>query len=131
MRAAGTLVLFAWALAGSGSVATAQTVALTTMVLFAAFQAGNARSEHRSVLTVPLRDNPFLVWVTLGTLALHLATLYLPLTQMVLRVEPLPPHYWPIMIAVASTVLVVVEVEKAVRRWRERGTPPRQDEASV
>ncbi|WP_275451689.1 cation-translocating P-type ATPase [Allosalinactinospora lopnorensis] len=124
VRAGGTLALFYWALESTDSITTAQTVALTTMVLFSAFQAGNARSEHRSVLTVPLRDNPFLVWATIANLVLHLAALYFPLTQLVLRVEPLPLHYWPIMIAVAATVLVVVEAEKAIRRRLTRSAAP-------
>ncbi|MDS1272363.1 HAD-IC family P-type ATPase [Lipingzhangella sp. LS1_29] len=126
VRAGGTLALFYWVLEDTGSIATAQTVALTTMVLFSAFQAGNARSEYRSVFTVSLRDNPFLVWATIGTLALHMGALYFPPTQLVLRVEPLPLHYWPIMIAVAAAVLVVVEAEKAVRRrvTHDADSPP-------
>lgn len=109
--------MFLWALADTGSVSMAQTVALTTLVIFTAFQAGNSRSDRRSVLAVPLRDNPFLVLVTLGTMALHAGALYFPPTQLVLRVEPLPPEMWLRMAAVAATVLLAVEAEKAVRRW--------------
>ncbi|WP_304451113.1 HAD-IC family P-type ATPase [Nocardiopsis sp. YSL2] len=120
VQAVGAVALFAWALEDTGSATTAQTVALTTLVLFAAFQAGNARSQHRSVLSVPLRDNRFLVVATAATLALHAAALYFPPTRFVLRVEPLPLEYWPVMVAVAASVLVAVEAEKALRRWAGR-----------
>jgi Ca2+-transporting ATPase len=50
----GTLALFPWELDGSGNLEVAQTVALTTMVLFEAFQVANARTS-RSIF----RTNPF------------------------------------------------------------------------
>ena len=42
---AGMLVMFRWELDSTGSLVRAQTVALTTMVVYQVFQAGNARSE--------------------------------------------------------------------------------------
>jgi Ca2+-transporting ATPase len=114
--AAGTLAMFRWELDRSGSLVAAQTVALTTMVAFQALQAGNARSDHRSVFAVPLRDNPFLVLSVIAASAIHVGALYFPPAQYVLRVEPLDLAAWARIIAVAMSVLVVVEVEKAIRR---------------
>ena len=45
-----------------------------------------------------------------------MAALYLPLTQEVLGVEPISLAAWMRAVAVASTILVVVEIHKAVRR---------------
>jgi Ca2+-transporting ATPase len=118
VMAIGTLSMFRWELDRGGSLAAAQTVALTTMVVFMALQAGNSRSETRSVLSVPFRDNPFLVLATAVTFAVHAGALYFPPTQLVLRVEPLGIDAWARIGLVAMTVLVVVEIEKAVRRHR-------------
>jgi len=56
IMAAGTLYLFWWELEATGDLGRAQTVALTTMVVFQMFHVGNCRSESRSVFVV----NPFL-----------------------------------------------------------------------
>ncbi|MFW6090691.1 MAG: cation-translocating P-type ATPase [Actinomycetota bacterium] len=124
VMAIGTLAMFRWELDRSGSLTAAQTVALTTMVTFMALQAGNARSDHRSVFTVPLRANPFLVLATAGSFAVHIGALYFPGTQLVLRVQPLDLDAWVRVVAVAAAVLVVVEVEKAIRRWRSGAAAP-------
>ncbi|HEX6235270.1 MAG TPA: HAD-IC family P-type ATPase [Jiangellaceae bacterium] len=120
VMAVGTLAMFRWELDRTDSLMAAQTAALTTMVAFMALQAGNARSDHRSVFRVPLRDNPFLVAAVIGSFAVHVAALYLPPTQVVLRVQPLDLESWIRLGLIASAVLVVVEVEKAIRRWRAR-----------
>ncbi len=115
--AVGALALFRWELDSTGSPALARTVALTTIVVAMAFHAGNSRSRDRSVFAVSPRANPFLTIATAATLALHAAALYVPFTQYVLRVEPLSPQAWLRIVAVASSVLVVSEIDKAVRRW--------------
>lgn len=117
VMALGTLAMFRWELERSDSLTAAQTVALTTMVTFMALQAGNARSDDRSVFTVPLRDNPFLLLATAGSFVVHFGALYFPGTQYVLQVQPLDLDAWVRIVAVAATVLIVVEIEKAVRRW--------------
>jgi cation-transporting ATPase F len=119
VMAAGTLWMFRWQLDLTGSLAEAQTKALTTMVLYQMFQAGNARSDARSVFRMPLASNPFLLMAAAAALAVHVAALYLPFTQFVLRFDPVELEAWPRMILVASTLLAVVEVHKAARRrWR-------------
>jgi cation-transporting ATPase F len=84
-----TLWLFHYEYTTTGSLTRAQTVALTTLVLFQNFHVGNARSEFRSAfLLSPLR-NPFLLIAAITATAVHALALYLPLTQFVLRVEPI------------------------------------------
>jgi Ca2+-transporting ATPase len=113
--AVGTLTLFLIELEADSSTQKAQTVALTTMVLFQMFHVGNARSEYLSVFAKSPISNPFLFVGTAAALAIHLAAMYLPLTQYVLRIEPLDWTIWIRMIAVAFTVIIVVEVHKLVR----------------
>ena len=53
----------------TGSLTKAQTVALTTMVVYQVFQAGNARSESESVLRRSPFSNPFLFVATAAALS--------------------------------------------------------------
>ena len=116
VMAAGALFMFRWQLDRDGSLVAAQSVALTTLVLSNVFQAGNARSVSRSLFTISPLANPFLLWATIGALVLHVSALYLPPTQEVLGVEPISLTAWLLAIAVASTILMTVELHKAFRR---------------
>lgn len=116
VMAAGTLLLFRWELDRTGSLARAQTVALTTMVLFQAFHVWNSRSNDLSVFQKSPFSNPLLLAVAATALAVHTGALYLPITQIVLRVEPLGFDVWMRMVAVAATIIVAVEAHKLLRR---------------
>jgi magnesium-transporting ATPase (P-type) len=118
----GGLIMFDWALGQDMSIEQARTVALTTLVVFQAFHLGSSRSERRSVLQVPLTSNRFLLLAQLGALGAHIGALHLPVTQMVLRVEPISVGAWWRLALIASSVLVVVELDKLVRRG-SRSTP--------
>jgi Ca2+-transporting ATPase len=114
----GTLVMFWWELNQSGSLTQAQTVALTTMVVFQMFQVGNSRSERLSVFQKSPFSNPFLFTATVAALIVHVAALYLPPTQFVLRVEPISVDAWLRIIPVAATIIVAMEIHKLIRRPR-------------
>jgi magnesium-transporting ATPase (P-type) len=121
VMAAGTLVMFDWAQSAAAyDVEEARSVALSTLVIFQAFHLGSCRSELRSILRTPPLSNRFLLLAQAGALVVSVAALYLPPTQYVLRVEPIPLDAWPRIVAVALSVLVVVEIDKAVRRHLER-----------
>ena len=116
VMAAGTLILFRWELDRTDSLERAQTVALTTMVIYMAFHVGNARSESTSLFRLSPISNAFLFVATLSAVAVHVAALYLPPTQYVLRVEPIEAAAWARIVAVASSILVAMELHKAIRR---------------
>jgi magnesium-transporting ATPase (P-type) len=120
VMATGTLGLFILELQMHGELGRAQTVALTTMVLFQVFHIGNSRSEHRSAFAKSPFSNPLLFVGTVIALSLHVAALYLPATQFVLRVEPLDLDSWLRMIVVAASIIAVVELHKLVRGPRRR-----------
>lgn len=113
--AVGTLVMFHWALDRSGSMVQAQTVALTTMVVFQMLHVGNARSDHRSVFRISPFSNRFLFIATGAALLIHIGALHWSATQFVLRVEPIDLGSWIRILAVALSVIVVVELHKMVR----------------
>lgn len=113
--AGATFWLFQREYARTGNLAHAQTVALTTMVLFQNFHVGNCRSEYRSAFLLnPLR-NPFLLLAAVSALMVHALALYLPPTQFVLRVTPIPLETWVRIALVALSVVAVVEAHKWVR----------------
>ncbi|HLF41301.1 MAG TPA: HAD-IC family P-type ATPase [Acidimicrobiia bacterium] len=120
VMAAGALALFRWELDQTGSLARAQTVALSTMVVFMAFHVGNSRSEQRSILALSPTSNPFLLAATAAALAVHVGSLYFPPTQYILRVEPIEAAAWVRIVAVATTIIAVMEAHK----WLRRPAPP-------
>lgn len=115
LMAVGMLYLFKWELDQTESLTRAQTVALTTMVLFQNFHVGNSRSERKSVFTLSPFSNPFLLIAALSALLVHASALYLPWTQFVLRVEPIELAAWARIVLVALSVVVVVEAHKFIR----------------
>jgi magnesium-transporting ATPase (P-type) len=112
---AGTLALFLLELDRGTDLDRARTVALTTVVLFQVFHVGNSRSEHRSAFAKSPLSNRFLFVGTIVALTIHIGALYFPPTQFVLRVEPLDAATWLRMIAVASTIIVAMELHKLLR----------------
>lgn len=116
VMAAGALYMFRWELDRSDSLISAQTVALTTLVAYNVFQAGNARSENRSLFALSPWSNPFLFWATLGAVSLHVAALHLPFTQFILGVEPIDLQAAVRGVVVASSILFAIEIHKAIRR---------------
>ena len=123
VMALGTLVLFRWQLDRPGvdsdvALVLAQTTALTVMVVFGALHVGNSRSETRSLFRMSPTSNPFLLGATGLALVIHVGALYLPPTQFVLRVEPLDLATWVRIVAMSITIVIAMEIDKAVRRRR-------------
>ncbi|MCS7298309.1 MAG: HAD-IC family P-type ATPase [Bacteroidia bacterium] len=99
----------------TGDLAKAQTVALTTFVLFQNFHIGNARSEYLSAFRLSPFRNPFLMGAAITALGIHAAALYLPPTQFVLRVVPIEWEAWLRSILFALSVIGVGEAHKWIR----------------
>ncbi len=112
----GTLGLYRWELSRTDSLVMAQTVALTTMVVFQAFQAGNARSETRSLFRMSPFSNRLLIVSTVAALSVHALALYWGPTQRILRVEPIGFEVWMRIVLVASSILLFTEIHKYLRR---------------
>jgi len=98
----------------------ARTLALTMFVLLSFFQVFSSRAETKSLFQLRLLANKPLLFTSLGALILHWAAMTWPVSAGLLGLTPLNPWEWLLCIAVGSTVLVIVEAEKAVRRWSHR-----------
>lgn len=93
----------------------ARNMVLVFLVLFNNFQTLNCRSETRSLLSIPLRSNPLLILSVIAAQAVHIAAMHIPLLQDILGVEPVSVQQWSTSLGLATSVLVIGEVYKAVR----------------
>jgi len=114
--AAGTLGMFIWERSGGATLEYARVTALTTLVVFQIFHVFNCRSEELSVFSKSPLSNKFLLIGTLLSLAIHVGAMYFPPTQFVLRLEPLTLETWSHLTMIAISVVVVVEIDKLIRR---------------
>lgn len=64
------------------------------------------------------KSHPFLPGATSAAVGVHVAALYLQPAQFVLRVEPLDLAKWIRILGLSITILIAMEVHKAVRRRR-------------
>jgi hypothetical protein len=91
-------------------------MAFTTLMLFQLFNVFNARADERSAFA-GLFTNRWL-WVSVSaSLLLHAAVIYTPFLQQAFSTTQLDVRDWLGCAAVASSVLWVGELAKAVIRW--------------
>jgi Ca2+-transporting ATPase len=120
VMAAGTLLVLDASLPGglidsSGTIRYAQTMAFTTLMLFQLFNVLNARSDEQSAFT-GLFDNRWL-WAAIAlSLVLHAAVIYVPFLQEAFSTTGLGASDWLLCAAVASSVLWLRELSKAMPR---------------
>ena len=116
----GNIVDFVSALNMGYSLQNARTMVMTTTVMFQFFQAWNSRSERESIFRIGLFSNPLLLFSVVAALAAQLAVLYVPLLQSVFQTVPLAAEEWVRILTISWTVVLVVEVDKWIRRRRAR-----------
>lgn len=101
----------------------ARTLALTMFVMLSFFQVFSSRAENKSLFQLRLLGNKPLVYTSLAALALHWSVMTWTVSAGLLELTPLTGREWALCVAVGSTVLIIVEAEKAVRRWTHRYDP--------
>jgi P-type Ca2+ transporter type 2C len=100
---------------GPGTLGYGQTMAFTTLVMFQLFNVFNARSDERSAFE-GLFSNHW-VWAAVGlSLLLHAAVIYVPFLQQAFSTTAISLGDWLYCTAVASSVLWLRELSKAVLR---------------
>ncbi len=109
----------------------ARTIAVTTMVLFQFFQAWNSRSELRSIFTISPLSNPFLFYSMVAAFLAQIAVVYVPALQWVFRTESLSLGEWGRIVLVSLSVVVLVEIDKFIRRQKQRRLVPSTPDGSV
>lgn len=95
----------------------ARNLTLMLMVLFGNIRALCSRSETRSLFSIPLLSNPFLVLAVPVAQLVHIGSMYVPGLRDVLSVQPIGLNEWATMLAIALGLLALEEAHKA---WRRR-----------
>jgi Ca2+-transporting ATPase len=124
---AGTITVFTWALhIQHTSIDYARTMAFTTLALFQIVNALNSRSVRRSLFftyhspskgelePIPFFQNIALLATIAMCTLLQVLAVELPFLQTALRTTPLHLGDWASIIVIASSVIVIVEVHKAL-----------------
>ncbi|KAF5060050.1 putative cation-transporting ATPase F [anaerobic digester metagenome] len=121
LLAAGTMSLvgfgvWAWLLGSGIEEHVARTMLLVLFVLFENYHVFNARSETTSAFRIPISRNWLLVASVIGAAAINALAMYIPVLADALHTGPIPLQAWGALIALATSVLVVMEIYKRFRR---------------
>ncbi len=90
----------------------ARNALLLLMVLFEGVHVGNCRSETKSALLQSPFKSPILLVCVLSAVLIHVGAMYLPLGQILLQTEPLQINTWILLLALALTVFITMELQK-------------------
>jgi Ca2+-transporting ATPase len=126
---AGVVAMFLYGLNNGGSLEYARTLAVTTMVFFQFFQCWNSRSEYQSIFTISPVSNPFLLYALIAATVAQVAFVYASPLHWLFRSAPLTAYDWALVLGIAGSVIVVVEIDKALRRWHRRRVEVRREVA--
>jgi Ca2+-transporting ATPase len=116
------LLVQCWSVTGGNS--HWQTMVFTVLCLAQLGHVLAIRSEKQSLFTIGLFSNPYLLGAIVLTFLLQMATIYVPLLNPVFKTVPLTPGELLFCIAWSSLVFVAVEIEKAIKRRRQRVARP-------
>jgi Ca2+-transporting ATPase len=109
------LGLFAWALQSGRSTSEAMTMTFVSLVVIQFFKAYNFRSDRQSVMVRPLA-NRWLNLAVLTGLMMLAVVVHLPVLQGPFGTYGLTVSDWAILVAVAFSVVPVLETAKALLR---------------
>jgi Ca2+-transporting ATPase len=116
LMGAACLATQAWSIANG--VAHGQTMVFTVLCLSQMALVLAIRSERESLFRQGLFSNRPLAGAFLLTLALQMATIYIPALNPIFKTQPLTLAELGLALAMSAVVFVAVEIEKLVRRRR-------------
>lgn len=109
--------LFAWLLQSGWNEASARNVVLLQMVLFENVHIGNCRSETKSAFSLSPLRNPLLLLGTITAFLVHVLAMHAGPLRRILEVEPVPVAMWAVVLLLAVTTLIPIEIHKL---WMNR-----------
>lgn len=112
----GAMGLFHWELSREMSEATARTASVSVIVVGQIFYLFSSRALLRPAWAVPLFSNMWLWAGIAAMLAVQVAFAHAPIFNRLFHSAPLDASTWGRVLLAGAGVLVVVEIEKAIRR---------------
>jgi len=114
----GTITSIVWIilLRNGMELVNARNILLLLMVLLQNFHVFNCRSERISVFKNPIRRNYILIFGVLAAQGIHIGSMYIPFMQNLLNIEPVTFIYWIVLFAIASAIILIMEIFKIVKR---------------
>ena len=106
-----------------------QTMVFTTLALSQLAHSLAVRSERRSLFDLPVSTNRWLYMSVALTLSVQVMVIYLPPLQRLFHTSSLSVGQFAVVIAVSSSVLFAVELEKWF--WRRRHQTPRDGATAI
>ena len=117
----GAFGLFLWEQQRGATLAQARTTAVNVIVMVETFYVFNCRSLTRSMFTVGVFSNGWLLAGVVAMMALQMVITYVPLANRLFHTAPLSWDVWMRIVAVGAVAYAVVEFEKWIRlRLRRR-----------
>jgi len=95
----------------------AQTMAFTTLMMFQMFNVLNCRSENKSLFSLGVFKNRYLIGAIIISMLLQLVAIYTPLNEWFFKTIPLSLFDWVLAVLVSSSVLWVVEIMKLIKKF--------------
>ncbi|MDD3858036.1 MAG: cation-transporting P-type ATPase, partial [Methanoculleus sp.] len=98
----------------------ARTMAFTGLVIFELYNVLNFRSFRFPLHQIGFFTNPALILAILGTLALQVLVVYVPILQIFLGTAPLALADWGLLALLGLPILIAGEAYKIIRLRREK-----------
>jgi Ca2+-transporting ATPase len=98
--------------------ALARTMAFTTLMMYQLFDVYNCRSRRRSAF-IGFFENKWLLVAIAFSLGTHILVIYVPALQAAFHTVPLSVRDWMVATAVASSLLIALEIAKIFLRARD------------
>jgi magnesium-transporting ATPase (P-type) len=105
---------FSWSLSQGWGEFEARNLALFLMVALENAHVFNCRSETRSAFGIPLSGNWPLLIAVVGAQAVQIGAAFVPGLRDVLQIEPISLAIWLLMVPLAASAILVMEVYKAI-----------------
>ena len=99
--------------------ATGMTMAFLTLSMIEIFHSFNMRSRVASLFS--LKKQNMMLWLTLAfSILVTAAVVFIPVLNRMFSFQPITFGQYLIALAMAVTIIPIVEIEKAIRRWSAR-----------
>lgn len=102
------------------SLAIAQTIAFTGIIVIEKVNVLNFRSLSSPIFTIGFWSNPWVLIAVTATISLQIAAVYVPYLQVVLHTVPLRLVDWGVVVLTAIPIFLVVESIKTIGYFRNR-----------